>query len=64
MTPLELRAALDTLGLTQAAFADRAQSSTRAVERWVNGQRAIPGPVVALVQLMLDAAEKTEAPAE
>jgi len=62
MTPTALRAALETLGLTQAAFAARAQSSTRAVERWVGGQRAIPGPVAALVELMLDA--KTDAPAE
>ena len=53
MTPDEIKAARETLGLTQVEFAKAFQVSPRAIRGWEHGERngrphAIP-PVVALL---------------
>ena len=49
MTPAALRAALSDAGLTQREFAARSGVTYQAVQRWVQGQRPIPGWVPALL---------------
>jgi len=60
MTAEEFRAALAMVDLSVAAFADllvalgdRANDKLRTVQRWAAGTQDIPGPVVALLQLMV-----------
>ncbi len=60
MTADEFRAALDLLGLSVSAFAellvalgDRANDKLRTVQRWAAGTQDIPGPVQALLQLLV-----------
>jgi len=60
MTADEFRAALAMVDLSVAAFADllvalgdRANDKLRTVQRWAAGTQDIPGPVVALLQLMV-----------
>jgi DNA-binding transcriptional regulator YiaG len=58
MTPDQLRAARDQLGLTQVELAKVLEVSQRAVEGWEQGTRngrehAIPAPVAKLVELAL-----------
>jgi hypothetical protein len=55
MTPDQFRAALADLGYSQAAFARLAMVDARTVRRWCDGTRAVPGPVVALLQMMVEA---------
>jgi DNA-binding transcriptional regulator YiaG len=52
MTPDQFRAALADLRYSQAAFARLAMVDARTVRRWCDGTRAVPGPVVALLQMM------------
>jgi DNA-binding transcriptional regulator YiaG len=52
MIPDQFRAALAELQLSQAAFARLAMVDARTVRRWCDGTRAVPGPVVALLQIM------------
>lgn len=49
MTPSELRAALKDQSLSQAAFARETGTTTQTVQRWVQGQRPIPGWVPVLL---------------
>ena len=53
MTPDQFRAALADLGLSQAGFARMALVDARTVRRWCDGARAVPGPVVALLGMMI-----------
>jgi DNA-binding transcriptional regulator YiaG len=53
MTPEQFRAALADLGLSQAGFAHLAMVNARTVRRWCDGTRAVPGPVVALLGMMV-----------
>jgi len=58
MTPLELKAARDSFGLTQPEFARVFQVSPRAVGGWEQGERngrphSIPAPVALLVRFAL-----------
>jgi hypothetical protein len=53
MTPDQFRAALADLGLSQAGFARLAMVDARTVRRWCDGTRAVPGPVVALLGMMV-----------
>jgi hypothetical protein len=53
MTPDQFRAALADLGLSQVGFARIAQVNPRTVRRWCEGTRAVPGPVVALLGMMM-----------
>ena len=42
MTPPELRAALDELGISQREFAFAARVTPETVSRWANGKKPIP----------------------
>ena len=42
MTPSELRAALDGLGISQREFAFAARVTPETVSRWANGKKPIP----------------------
>ena len=53
MTPDQFRAALADLGLSQAGFARLAMVDARTVRRWCDGTRAVPGPVVALLRILM-----------
>ena len=53
MTPDQFRAALADLGLSQVGFARLALVDARTVRRWCDGTRAVPGPVVALLRMMI-----------
>jgi DNA-binding transcriptional regulator YiaG len=58
MTPEELKAARENLGLTQPEFAKAFEVSVRAVGGWEQGVRnghdhTIPAPVALLVKLAL-----------
>lgn len=56
MTPAELKAARHALGLSAEGFAHAVRvESGRTVRRWEAGERDIPGPVTALVEIWLDA---------
>ena len=52
MTPTEFREALKALGLTQRRFSLIAQAGPVTVNRWAQGEQAVPGPVVALLREM------------
>ena len=52
MTPDQFRAALADLGLSHSGFARLAMVNARTVRRWCDGTRAVPGPVVALLEFM------------
>lgn len=58
MDAKELRAALDTLGISQREAARRLRVSDRAVRYWIAGEREIPGPVEALVECWLAKAQE------
>jgi len=53
MTSDQFRAALADLVLSQAGFARLAMVDARTVRRWCDGTRAVPGPVVALLRVMM-----------
>lgn len=52
MTPDELKVLLTGLGLSQADFARLVGVTPRAVNLWMAGDRAIPGPAHAYAQLL------------
>lgn len=64
MTPDQFRAALADLGITQAGFARLAMVDARTVRRWCDGTRAVPGPVVALLRILMVTDEWREIPLE
>jgi hypothetical protein len=53
MIPSQLKAALETLELPQNQLAALLGVTTRAVGMWANGEREIPGPVAAYVNLLV-----------
>lgn len=53
MTPRQLQAGLDKLGLTQVAFARLIGAGDRSVRGWVAGSRAVPETVAILLRLLL-----------
>lgn len=53
MTAEELRSARRDLGLSGAALAKRIGVTDRAVRRWEAGDREVPGPLAALLDLVL-----------
>lgn len=57
MTPLELKEARRTLGMTQRELAEALELdgpfAKDSVRRWENGKRAISGPVRVAVRYML-----------
>ena len=55
MTPAELKSARAALGLSAEGFARAVRvESGRTVRRWESGERDIPGPVLALLDIWLD----------
>jgi DNA-binding transcriptional regulator YiaG len=52
MTADEFRAWCERRAYTQAQAAAALNASQSAVSRWQTGERAIPGPVVRLIQLL------------
>ena len=54
MTPDQLKSAIATLGLSAEGFARATDSGSRTVHHWLKGERAIPGPIVTLVTMLLD----------
>lgn len=53
MTPAELRAAREALGLTQPELGERLGVHWTTVSRWENGRSAISGAVALAVKGML-----------
>ena len=53
MTGAELRAARARLGLTQAALAKLLRVAPNTVARWERGERAVPGPAIAAIQMLI-----------
>ena len=54
MTPAELKYARHAFGLSAEGFAKLVRvESGRTVRRWEAGDRDIPGPVTALVELLI-----------
>ncbi len=53
MTGSDLEKVIHSFGLSNSEFARLAMVSPRAVQLWLNGEREIPGPVVAFVRLFL-----------
>jgi DNA-binding transcriptional regulator YiaG len=64
MTPDQFRVALADLGLSQAGFARLAMVDARTARRWCDGTRAVPGPVVVLLQILMVTDEWREIPLE
>jgi DNA-binding transcriptional regulator YiaG len=64
MTPDQFRDALADLGLSQAGFARLAMVDARTVRRWCDGTRAVPGPVMALLRILMVTDEWREIPLE
>lgn len=54
MTPDELKATINKLGLSQVQFARVIRMDDRSVRRLIAGDRAISGPVQRLVEALLD----------
>ncbi len=52
MNEIELRAAIDDLGITQAEFSRLIEVTPRAISLWLAGEREVPGPVAAYLGLM------------
>jgi DNA-binding transcriptional regulator YiaG len=52
VTPADFRSALADLGYTQVGFARIARVDPRTVRKWASGESAVPGPVVALLELL------------
>lgn len=52
MTAAQLRETLDRLGLNQLEAASILRVDGRTVRRWIAGDREIPGPVVAFLELL------------
>ena len=53
MTPDEFRDARERLGLSVNKLAQALGVKPRSVWRWQSGDQAVPGPVAALMRLML-----------
>ena len=54
MTPNQLRAALDRLGLTQVGAArDLLRCDDKTMRRWISGETRVPPPASILIQLLL-----------
>lgn len=64
MTPIELRAARKSLGLSTSQLADMLklrENGARLVRRWESGDAQISGPAATAVELLLilDASQRT-----
>ena len=52
MTPDQFQAEQSRLGLTNAKLSSILRVSERAVEKWRQGSRAIPGPVAVIFSIL------------
>ena len=52
MTPAEFKAKQAAFGLTNEATATILRVSLRTVEKWRQGTRAVPGPVVVIFAML------------
>lgn len=57
MSPAEVRAAREALGLTQLALAAALECTPRSVQMWEAGDRNVPGPARVALRLMLQASQ-------
>ena len=55
MTPAEVRAARERLGLTTQQLAAALECTVRAVQQWESGMRNVPGPARVAIAFMLQA---------
>ncbi len=61
VSPTEFRKVLKRLGLSQSEGARRLYVDVRTVQRWVTGERTIPGPVIACLEAWQRQAQAEEA---
>ncbi len=61
VSPTELRKILKSLGLSQSEAARRLYVSVNAVQRWISGERKIPGPAIAALEAWQRQAKAEEA---
>jgi DNA-binding transcriptional regulator YiaG len=60
MNTKQFSRALTLLGMTQQGFAKAIDVNERTVRDWAGGRSRVPGPVAALLNLMLDTKSTTE----
>lgn len=53
MTPNQLRAALDRLGLTQVGAAKDLRCDGKTMRRWISGETRVPPTAAILLHLLL-----------
>ena len=53
MTPAEVRAARERLGLTTQQLATALECTVRAVQQWESGVRNVPGPARVALRMMV-----------
>ena len=53
MTPLQLRSAIERLGLSQEGLGRFLGVQGRSVRRWISGEWPVPKPVAKLLRLMV-----------
>lgn len=58
MQPSDLTAIRRRMGLTQDGLAKLMNVDVRTIRRWESGERSIPGPAVALLELLKLLTEK------
>ncbi len=61
VSPTEFRKQLKKLGLSQSEAARRLYVDVRTVQRWITGERTIPGPVIACLEAWQRQAKAEEA---
>ena len=58
MTPQDLRAIRDELGITQYALGERVGVRSQTVWRWEHGRSRIPGPAAKLIEMLVQDARR------
>ena len=61
VSPTEFRKILKRLGLSQSEASRRLYVKVRTVQRWISGDRNIPGPVIACLEAWQRQAQAEEA---
>ena len=51
MTPQQFKAEQENLGKTNKEMAALCKVTVRSVQRWRDGTRKVPGPVIALIEM-------------
>lgn len=55
MSPADVAAVRERLGMTRQQFADALECTLRTVQMWEAGDRGVPGPARVAMRLMLHA---------